>query len=473
MHGIVLGGTASGVGKTVATLAVSAALSAAGFEPIPAKAGPDYIDPSHHAAARSRPSRTLDTWLQGVDGVRRNLARAESGSDSDAVAVVEGMMGLYDGSVTSTAATAAALELPVVLVVDAAAGMQSVGATALGFKQYAAHTELPSAVTAAVDDPRVTVVGVIAQRAHSGRHADGIRDALPDSLAWLGHIPPADELTIPDRHLGLHMGSEHPIDPEAVETAAETIEGEAIARVAQPVAEPADTPADEPTSRARRDHTGDTPTIAVATDEAFRFIYPATMERLRSLTTVEPFAPVAGDDLPECDAVYLPGGYPENHAAALARSPALSTLADRAEDGLPVLGECGGLMALTESLTTTDGETHAMAGIVPGTVRMHDRYQALDHVTLRAVKDGVTAQAGTTQHAHEFHYSTHAFGDDAAVETASDARFAFELDRGTGIDGEHDGLCTHQTVGTYAHRHPASGAFDRLVEAAVAYAHGR
>lgn len=469
MNGLVLGGTASGVGKTVATLAVSRALADAGYDPVPAKAGPDYIDPSHHAAALGRPARTLDTWMQGVDGVRRNLARAAEDVGGDAVAVVEGMMGLYDGSVTSTAATAAALDVPVVLVVDAGAGMQSVGATALGFREYAAHVDLPPAVVDAVEDPRVDVAGVLAQQAHAGRHADGIRESLPDGIDWVGHVPPADELTIPDRHLGLQMGDEHPIDESALQAAAEPIAGETLARLSRPVARPREMTAEQ--QRASNGVSADgTPTIAVAADDAFRFIYPTTWDRLRDLATVEPFAPVAGDDLPACDAVYLPGGYPEMHAAALAASPALETLAERAADGLPILGECGGLMALVESLTTVDDEPYAMAGVLPGDVTMCDRYQALDHVELRAVDDGVTARAGDRHRGHEFHYSTHAFGTAAAVSPATDARFAFELERGDGIDGDHDGLKTHHTVGTYAHRHPACGAFDRLVEAAQSYA---
>ncbi|SMO69649.1 cobyrinate a,c-diamide synthase [Halorubrum cibi] len=477
MYGLVLGGTASGVGKTVASLAVSRALADAGYDPVPAKAGPDYIDPSHHAAALGRPSRTLDTWMQGVEGVRRNLRRARAGmersapADPDAVAVVEGMMGLYDGSATSTAATATALDVPIVLVVDAGTGMQSVGATALGFREYAAHADLPGHVREHVDDPRIDVVGVIAQKAHTGRHADGIREALPDGIDWLGHVPPTDDLEIPDRHLGLEMGDETPIPEAAIAEAAETIDAGAVARVAEAVAPPKSA---EEAARSDRETGDDRPIVAVAADDAFRFVYPATRERLRELATVETFAPVAGDDLPDCDAVYLPGGYPENHAAALSSSPALSTLADRAADGLPVLGECGGLMALSASLTTTDGETHSMAGILPGGVRMHDRYRALDHVELRATGDGVTAAAGERHRGHEFHYSSHAFGEggDAIVSPDADARFAFEVERGEGIDGDRDGLVAHRTVGTYAHRHPASGAFDRLVASAAEYANG-
>ncbi|MFB6234340.1 MAG: cobyrinate a,c-diamide synthase [Halopenitus sp.] len=455
MKGVVLGGTSSGVGKTVAALSVLRALENAGHEPVPAKAGPDFIDPSHHAAVFEKPSRTLDTWMQGLDGVRRTAADAASDGD---FMVVEGMMGLYDGSVTSTAATAAALDLPVVLVVDAQAGMQSVGATALGFREYAAHDALPDDVRETIEDPRVDVAGIVAQRAHGGRHEEGIRDALPEGIQFLGRIPPTSGLEIPDRHLGLHMGDEAPLGDEAIDSGAEHVDVAALLDVAR---EPA-----QPSSRIDQPSTAtidDRPTVAVAQDEAFRFIYPSTRERLGTLADVVTFAPVAGDDLPTCDAVYLPGGYPELNAEALSASPALSTLTDRAAEGLPILGECGGFMALAESLTTDEGDTYEMAGVLPGGVEMHGRYQALDHVELVAREDGPTSAAGAHQRGHEFHYSSH---DSAAVDAASDARFAFDVERGDGIDGDHDGLREYATVGTYAHRHAASGAFDRLVEAA-------
>ena len=157
MEGVVLAGTSSGVGKTVATLATLTALEDAGYQHQPAKAGPDFIDPSHHEALVDTPSRTLDPWLAGEDGMCRTYWRGTGD-----ICVVEGVMGLYDGSKTSTAAVAEGLDLPVVLVVDAKAGMESVAATALGFAQYADRI--------GVD---IDVAGILAQRAHGGRHADG------------------------------------------------------------------------------------------------------------------------------------------------------------------------------------------------------------------------------------------------------------------------------------------------------------
>ncbi|WP_276253856.1 cobyrinic acid a,c-diamide synthase [Halomontanus rarus] len=441
MKGFVIGGVSSGVGKTVATLATIHALSEAGDEVQPAKAGPDFIDPSHHAAVAGRPSRTLDLWLCGEDGVRRNYDRGEGD-----VCVVEGVMGLYDGDGSSTAMVAEALELPVVLVVDAKAGMESVAATALGFQRYAE--------TIGHD---VEVAGIVAQRAHGGRHEQGIRDALPDDLEYFGRIPPADDLEIPERHLGLHMGEETPLEADALARAAEHLEVDRLLGVA---AEPA-TPAGMGESGTRVPGPESEPVdarVVVASDAAFCFRYPATLERFRERADVCTFSPVAGDPIPDCDGVYLPGGYPELHAAELEESGTLADLGRRASEGLPVIGECGGLMAMAESLTTVDGETREMAGILPATVTMHDRYQALNHVELEAIADGPTAGSGTRIRGHEFHYSR------ASIRGDGDASFAFETVRGDGIDGGHDGLLEYESLGTYAHVHPESGAFDRFLE---------
>ncbi|MDS0297861.1 cobyrinate a,c-diamide synthase [Halogeometricum sp. S1BR25-6] len=435
MPGVVLAGTASSVGKTVATLAVCRALERAGRTPVAAKAGPDFIDPSHHAASLGRPSRTLDPWMTGEDGLKRAYAR---GADHGDVCVVEGMMGLYDGDV-STATVAADLDLPVVLVVDATAGMESVAATALGFRAYADRM-----------DYDVDVVGLLAARAHGGRHEEGIREAVPEEMHYVGRTPPLDGLDIPDRHLGLHAGSESPVDDDALDDAARHVDADELLSLARRprVDAPPERPAD-PTGL----------TVAVAEDDAFRFVYPSVREQLAARATVETFAPVAGDDLPDCDAVYLPGGYPEKRAADLAESPALSAIADRAAEDLPVFGECGGLMALGETLTTEDGDEHAMAGVLPVSTRMTDGPVALDHVGYRARRDSLVASAGESLRGHEFHYS--------AATAAPDARFAFEVVRGAGVDGANDGIEEYRTLGTYAHFHAESGAFDAFLDAAA------
>ncbi len=437
--GFVIGGVSSGVGKTVATLAISHALDDAGYRVQPAKAGPDFIDPSHHTALLECPSRTLDLWLCGADGVRRNYARGEGD-----MCLVEGAMGLYDGDGSSTAMVAEALELPVVLVVDASAGMESVAATAYGFQRYAATI-----------DRDVEVAGIVAQRAHGGVHEQGIRDALPDDLTYFGRIPPSSDLEIPDRHLGLEMGSEAGLPREALAEATETLDVAALAAIAR-VPPGLDGPGAMETAGGRSKPVE--ATVAVADDAAFCFRYPATIERFRERADLVTFSPVAGDPVPECDAVYLPGGYPELHASTLETSGTLAELGNRASEGLAVLGECGGLMAMGQTLTTAEGDTHEMGGILPADVTMHDRYQALDHVELEALEGTLTARAGERIRGHEFHYSS------ADVDRAPDARFAFETVRGKGITGDRDGLVAYDSLGTYAHVHPESGAFDRFLE---------
>ncbi len=435
MKGFVLAGTESGVGKTVATLATIQALEESGLTVQPAKAGPDYIDPSHHATVASRPSRTLDSWLEGQDGLLRNYHRG-----SGDICIVEGVMGLYDGDHSSTAEVAALLDLPVVLVVDGSASMESVGATAYGFAQYASK--------AGYD---IEVAGIISQRTHGGRHENGICEALPEELAYFGRIPPSDKLDIPERHLGLQMGDEAPLESETLSALSKHIDTERLREVAAtpPDPEPVDPePVDPPSEGSCR--------IGVAEDEAFRFIYPAVRERLATRGDVVTFAPTAGEDVPPCDGLYLPGGYPELHAEKLAGSVALGTMRTRASEGLPILGECGGLMLLADSLRTTDGDTFEMAGVLPAEIEMRERYQALDHVEFRAREDTLTASAGATRRGHEFHYSS--------ASTDRDARFAFEMRRGDGIDGEHDGLTEYNTLGTYTHLHAESGAIDSFVD---------
>jgi cobyrinic acid a,c-diamide synthase len=430
VKGLVLGGTSSGVGKTVATLAVGTALEQQGVSVQPAKAGPDFIDPSHHEQVFGQPSRTLDCWLEGRDGLRRNYHCGEGD-----ICLVEGVMGLYDGDASSTAMVAEALDLPVLVVVDASAGMESVAATAVGFEQYAAEIGRD-----------IEVAGVLAQQCHGGRHEAGVRDALPERLTYLGRIPPSEELEIPDRHLGLEMGPESGLDREALRAASESIRAGAIQEIAEPAAS---APPAEPIAETGK-------RIAVARDDVFCFVYPATVERLRERGEVVTFAPTTDDSLPACDGVYLPGGYPELHGEALSESGALDELATRAAEGLPVLGECGGLMTLCTQLETTDGECYEMSGLLPAEVRMHGRYQALDHVELDAREETLTAGPGERRRGHEFHYST--------LTTDADARYAFEMVRGDGITGEDDGLTEYETLGTYSHCHPESGAFDFFLE---------
>ncbi|MBS3765786.1 cobyrinate a,c-diamide synthase, partial [Candidatus Bipolaricaulota bacterium] len=392
---------------------------------------PDFIDPSHHRLVAGKPSRALDLWLEGKRGVARNYFRGEG-----SICVAEGVMGMYDGGDTSTAAVAEKLHLPVVLVVDGSAGMESVAATALGFSEYASRAGFETEVK-----------GIIAQKTHKGNHEKGIKEALPGDLEYFGRIPPVDDLEIPERHLGLFMGDQFPVSESGLKKASEFLKVEKLLDVAS---EP------EGSGFAFREEEIDRSiSVGLARDEAFNFIYPRTREKLSRVDLVE-FSPLEGDDPPDVDGVYLPGGYPELYPGKLESSPTMQGLAERAREGLPVFGECGGMIAMSKGLTTGEGERYEMAGILPAEARMVDGLQGLGYVELEGREANPFFGASNTVRGHEFHYSR--------MEVEDGAKFGFDVLKGKGIDGEHDGLVKGNSVGTYGHFHPESGLFDDFLE---------
>ena len=429
--GVIVAGTHSGVGKTTTTLAILAGLEQR-CDVQPAKAGPDFIDPMHHQAVADQPSRTLDPWLQGNDGMYRQYQRF--GGD---LCVIEGMMGLYDGTETSTAEVARGLDLPVILVVDANACMESVGAIALGFDQY--------------DD--VNIVGIIAQRAHGGKHEEGIKRSLPEEIEYLGRVPPNDDLAIPDRHLGLTYGADSIIGTDSLNKITETLAIEQIRSLAQP-------PADRQTANKAQQRTNTGKTVAMACDEVFSFYYPETVTKIRSTGELKLFSPVAGDEVPNADVIYLPGGYPELQAKKLADSQTLDEIYTRSVNGTPMYAECGGLMTLAEEIVVTDQSNltpghYEMAGVLPAKITFDGNREALGYTELQAVKKTAVTDKGKKYRGHEFHHSK--------AHPGPDARYVFDVKQGTGINDSQDGLTEYNTVGAYTHFHPASEIFDQLV----------
>ena len=431
MKGLIIAGTASGTGKTVATLVVLRALENIGEDPQPAKVGPDFIDPSHHRALTGKPSRTLDIWLEGKDGMIENYHRGQG-----SICIAEGVMGLYDGDRTSTAKVAEVLGLPVVLVVDGSAGMESVAATALGFREYADHLGLD-----------LKIAGVISQKTRPGRHEQGIKDGLPDDLTYFGRIPPMDDLEIPERHLGLFMGNQATVSKEKLDRAGRDIDVGSLVDAARE-------PKLKGGKRSVEAGTPDDVKIGIAYDGAFNFVYPGTREKLNEVELIT-FSPLEDDPLPDMDGVYLPGGYPELHAERLEESTTLKDLAERAKNGLPVFGECGGMMVMCEGMRAKDGELYEMAGILPARVKMVDELQALGYVELKGKDDSAVCRKGAKLRGHEFHYS--------GIEIGRNPEFAFDVSRGTGMDGSHEGLMRYNSLGTYTHFHGESGAFDRFI----------
>jgi len=363
MKGIIIAGTNSGAGKTVATLVVLRALERFGEDPQPAKVGPDFIDPSHHRALTGKPSRTLDIWLEGKEGVLRNYHRG-----SGSICVAEGVMGLYDGGRTSTAKIAEILGLPVVLVVDGSAGMESVAATALGFREYADYQGLD-----------LEMAGIISQKTRPGNHAREIKDGLPDKITYFGSIPPMEDLEIPERHLGLFMGNQNTLSEEDLDRAGRDVDAKLLVETAKEANRPEERLKANPVNRNKAK-------VGMAYDGAFNFIYPRTREKLEEVGLVT-FSPLQGDPVPEVDGIYLPGGYPELYPERLSESRTLVELASRAKDGTPVFGECGGMMVMSRALIADNGESFKMAGILPAEVKMVTELQGLGYVELEGKTD--------------------------------------------------------------------------------------
>lgn len=392
---LLIAGTGSGVGKTLMAAGLIGALRRRGLRVQPFKCGPDYIDPGWHSRAAGRPCRNLDTWMLGTEAVRDSFRRGCVGAD---IAVIEGVMGLFDGArfdsdAGSAAEIAALVQAPVLLVLSIAGSARSAAATALGFAGF---------------DPARPVAAVALNFAGSERHARGCGAAITDAtgLPVLGWLPREAGLTVPERHLGLHLAAEAGSADAVLDAAAEAVAARfdldallCLAATAPPL------PAPAPTTHGPTDG----PVLAVARDAAFAFYYQDDLDLLEAAgARIAWFSPVAGERLPPGTAgVWLGGGYPELHARALSANTGLwQDLRALHAHGAPVLAECGGFMALTEALVDADGVRHPMAGLVPGETRMTPRLAALGYREATALADTPLADAGETLRGHEFHYST-------------------------------------------------------------------
>ncbi len=434
---ITVAGTHSGCGKTTLASGLMAALTAQGLMVQPFKVGPDFIDPTHHSAICGRTSRNLDPFMMGEMGVRETFTRAAAGAD---IAVIEGAMGLYDGlegsDTASTAHVAKILSAPVLLVVDAGGASRSVHAIVRGYAGF---------------DPGVRVAGVIFNRIGSPRHRAFIETTK--SIPVCGWIPRRQDLSVRSRHLGLALADEDDTMSRfgaVVEEACDLPGILGLARSAPPLPTPPDLP-DRPEARVR---------IGIASDAAFSFYYADNLDRLvQAGAELVYFSPMT-DRLPDVDAVYIGGGYPELHAEALAASRCREDLRRVVDDGMPVLAECGGLIYLSERLKTTDTD-HPMAGVLPASAVMADRVQALGYVEARVVGRTPVFEQGASFRGQEFHYSR--------LDCAPDARFVLELSRGRGIVDGRDGLIEQNAVGQYTHAYFTVGFAGRFVQAATAY----
>ena len=364
---------ASGQGKTTVVAALARLHARQGRRVRVFKCGPDFLDPQIHAVASGAPCHNLDLWMCGEADAAWRLA--EAAGDADLI-LVEGVMGLYDGE-PSASEIAARLGLPILAVIDGSAMATSFGAIAYGLKHYRPGTQ----VTAA-----------FANRVGSAYHAELLQESLPPDIAWYGHLPRDAAGTLPERHLGLLPAAEIADLSARLDRIADQLATTAAAALPPAVAfAPAAVPRCPPLLAGK--------TIAVARDAAFCFLYPANLACLTALgARLAFFSPLAEATLPACDAVWLPGGYPELHAARLAANrPLWQALAAHVDAGKPVLAECGGMMALFETLVDVGGAAHALAGLLPGRVAMQKRLAALGLQEV-ALPEGKLR-------GHTFHYS--------------------------------------------------------------------
>ena len=366
---------ASGQGKTLITAALAWHHRQAGQRVRVFKTGPDFLDPMILSEASGHPAINLDLFMMGEEACRQQVA--EAARDADLI-LVEGVMGLFDGT-PSSADLAALLGLPVLMVMDASAMAQTFGALALGLSNY---------------DTRLDFVGVLANRVGSPRHARLLASSLPDSLAWWGSISRDPALTLPERHLGLVQAAELP-DLEARLAHAAL----ALPETLRCFDELPSMTFPSPTPSAPPEPWLDGLRVAIARDHAFSFLYPANLALLRTLgAQLSFFSPLQGDRLPPCDALWLPGGYPELHLKSLAaHTHCMTAIRHHHDAGKPILAECGGMTYLTQRLISKEGDQADLVGLIPGTATVQPRLAGLGLQTLQTSQGELRG--------HTFHYS--------------------------------------------------------------------
>ena len=372
----------SGSGKTTFTLGLLRALKHRGLSVQSFKCGPDYIDPKFHELSSGRPSINLDLFMMSPEHVCAVYARHTQ--EADAV-ILEGVMGLYDGYVRmhgSSAAVAQAVGIPTVLLVDARSSAYSVGALLYGFKHFRQDTE---------------VVGVVFNRVASENHYRFLREAAEDAgVIPLGYIPKTKLLEVPSRHLGLSLRELQELDALPEDVAALIEKHVDIDRLLEACMRP------RPALPAEELQPKPAPTgckIAVARDEAFNFIYEENIRTLSLHGEVSFFSPLKNEPLPECDLLYIPGGYPEFYLSELAQAERTrSSIAAYAASGGRVLAECGGMMYLCRAIRDEEGKAYPMCGVLDQEATMEGMRLRLGYRKLRL--------AGCEYRGHEFHYSS-------------------------------------------------------------------
>jgi cobyrinic acid a,c-diamide synthase len=436
--GLIIAATASGCGKTTMSLGLMAALVRRGLRVMPFKIGPDFIDPGHHRSVTGRTSHNLDGWMLSRSF---NQATFHHRTHHGDIAVVEGVMGLFDGydgrsDAGSTAQMAKWLGLPIVLVVDARSMARSAAALVQGFENF---------------DPALHFLGVIFNNIGSARHLRYLEEALAGhvKMPCLGGVPRDTAIRMPERHLGLVTAEDHPLSATQIDQLAALVEAhvdlDGLLSRTDPMRiashdQGAVTPQADPGPR-----------IGIARDRAFCFYYPENLAILEaSGARLAYFSPLTDTTLPEdLDGLYLGGGYPETNARQLAANRAMRTaIRDMSLKGVPIYGECGGFMYLGRGLIDLDGRHHAMTGCFPLSTRMLRRRKALGYREIQLKTPCILGSAGASARGHEFHYS--------AIETfdpSDDLEMVYSVVPRSGDGLKTEGFYRRRTLGSYIHLH--------------------
>ncbi len=426
-------------GKTTLCIGLCAALAARGEVVQPFKKGPDYIDPLWLALAAGRPCYNLDPYLSGAEEIRAEFARRMRGAS---LGIVEGNKGLYDGldlqGANSNAALAAMIGAPVVLVIDARGMTRGIAPLILGYQAF---------------DRRIRIAGVILNQLGGARHEAKLRAVIQHytGVPVLGAVQRDERLTIVERHLGLVPSNEAQAARGRVDKIAAFVSRQVdldriltIARQVDPL------PAVNPPLRATP---APTVRLAIARDAAFGFYYPGDLEALRAAgAELVEFDALRDKRLPAAEGLFIGGGFPETHMEALAANAELRADVRRAiESGMPAYAECGGLMYLARGIEW-NGRRAEMASVIPADIVMHGRPVGRGYVHLRETgRSPWPLQESQPIRAHEFHYSS-------VENLASGTAFAYQVERGYGIDGRHDGIVHRNLLASYSHLRDVAGS---------------
>jgi cobyrinic acid a,c-diamide synthase len=433
---IVISGATSGVGKTSITCSIIHAIKNSGYSVQPFKVGPDYIDPTYLSAISGNTTRNLDYWIMGKNALVNSFVK---NSTSD-ISVIEGVMGLYDGfsgdsNLSSTHHVASLLEAPIILVLDASKTARSIGATALGYVKFHKNSR---------------IAGVILNKIGSKKHEEMCKKALlPLKIPILGCIPKNTNLSLESRHLGLIPVIEQNELKQKISKIAKSmtpyLDITKIISIAKGT---------ESLRQAKKEKNKKSSiTIGVALDKSFNFYYYDNFDALRRHGAhIEFFSPISDRFPPQCSGLYIGGGFPEVLGQPLEKNHAMqNSIKKLAQQGMPIYGECGGLMYLTKSIQYGN-KKYKMTGLFDAETSM-EKKMTLNYTRGSATSRCLVAGQSAKLFGHEFHYSE--------LSTVSkDAKFAYELDMGTGIQNKKDGLVEYNVLASYMHLY-----FDRGLHA--------